>query len=243
MVSTLVHVDLLVALHQLRLLVETVHELLIVAFEVVINHIVEVRLVFDFHLLTIVLQQGSEDLTVRIVVPFVGVVLKLHIIGFRLAFLTVDDSTILHSEGSASHLVSIPTSEGLVVEGEGTGGIEPFLVETLQQVEVELALQEARRVLPLTNLLLKLGLLLNQSDGIDTFVHANGVLPVVGTLGVFRVVLDAHSFVSTHVTDHDVLFYLTCLITGLVLCIATFLDAIAGEVTARRTRIADGHRE
>ena len=243
MVSTLVHVDLLVALHQLRLLVEIVHELLIVALEIVVNHVVEVRLVFDFHLLTIVLQQGCENLTVCVIVPFVGVVLELYVVGLGLAFFAVDNGPVLHSEGSAGHLVSIPTSEGLVVEGEGTGGIEPLLVETLQQVEVELALQETCRVLPLTDLLLKLSLLLNQSDGIDTFVHANGVLPVVGTLGVFRVVLDAHSFVSTHVTDHDVLFYLTCQITGLILCIATFLDAIAGEITACRTRIADCHRE
>ena len=95
----------------------------------------------------------------------------------------------------------------------------------------------------MADLLFELCLLLDQSNAVDTFVHADGVLPVVRTLGVLRVVLDAHGLVGPHVTEHDVLLHLTRLVHRGVLTIATLLDAIARQVTAGGARIANGHRE
>ena len=179
MVALLVDVDLLVALHQLRLLIEIVDELAVVALEVVVDHVVEVRLVLDFHLLTIVLQQGSDDFLIGGLVPLGAVVLELDIVSLGLAVLAVDDGTVLHTEGPAGHLVSTPASEGLRIVSQSPHGSKALLVELSQLLEVELAFQESCRVLPLTDLLLVFCLLLDKPDGIDTFVHTDGVLPVV----------------------------------------------------------------
>ena len=105
-----------------------------------IYHIVEVWLVFDLHLLAIVLQQGSENLAIRVIVPFVAVVLELNILTLGLSVLTFDDSTIMHTKGSASQLTDA-ARESLGEVGLGTNGIEAFLIEALQQIEIEFVFQ------------------------------------------------------------------------------------------------------
>ncbi len=242
MIALLVDVDLLVALHQLRLLVEVVYELLVVALEVVVYHVVEVWLVLDLYFLAVVLHQCSQHLAVCVVVPFVAVVLELDVVALGLLRLTVDDGSVLYAECPTGQLAVTPR-EGLIEECQRPCGLEALLVEALHQVEVELALQESRRVLPLANLLLVGGFLLDEADGVDTLVHADGVLPVVRALCVFRIVLDAYSLRGPHVAYHDVLLDLTGLVARLVLSIAAFTDAVAGEIAAGAAGIADGHRE
>ena len=82
-------------------------------------------------------------------------------------------------------------------------------------------------VLPLTYLLFVGTFLIDESDGVDTFVHADGILPVVGALCELRVVLDAHGLAGTHVVEHHLLFNATYLIAWLVVVVAHLLNAIA----------------
>ena len=187
------------------------------------------------------LQQGGQDLTVCVVVPLVRVVLELDIVRLGLSLLAVDDGPVLHTKGTTGHLVRITTAEGLVVEGQRTTGLEPLLIELLQFGKVEFAHQITRGVLPLADLLLIGCLLADQPDAVDTLVHADGVLPVVRTVGILRVILDAYSLRSPHMTDHDILLYFTGLIHRLVHRIPTLLDAITRQITARAAGIADSH--
>ena len=99
----------------------------------------------------------------------------------------------------------------------------------MQQGEVELALEETCAVLPLTEQCFKLLLLSDESDGIDTFVHAERVLPVVGRLGILGIILDADSLGGIHVALHDFLLDTAHLSTDGILGV-TFLNAIARQV-------------
>ena len=85
----------------------------------------------------------------------------------------------MYAQGTTGHLIGITASKGLIIESQGAHGVEALLIQSLQQVEVELPLQVACRVLPVADLLLEGSFLLDESDGIDTFVHTDGVLPVV----------------------------------------------------------------
>ena len=219
-----------------------VHKLLVVTFEVMVDHIIEVGLVLDLHLLTEMLQQGCQYLTIGIIVPLAGVVLELDIVRLGVSFLTVDDGAILHTDSTTGHLVS-RASEGLVIEGQSPHRSKTLLIEMLQQLEVKLTHKETRRVLIVADLLLVFGLLTDKTDGVYTLVHADTVLPVVRTLGVLGVVLDAHSLISPHMTQHHCLLHLTGLIHRFVSGITTLKDTITRQITARTARIADSHRE
>ena len=139
-----------------------------------------------------------------------------------------------------THLVWFATPS-LVPIVEGTQGRESISVEFFQFCKVEQSFQIARLLLPLLQFGFKLLFLSDESDGIDTFVHTDGVLPVVGAVGIFRVVLDAHSFVGTHVAEHDFLFYGTSLSHNSIHSIAAFLDTIAAQVAAGAAGISHNH--
>ena len=133
--------------------------------------------------------------------------------------------------------------EGLREQGADTSQCEPFLVELCHLVEVELSFQIPCLLLPLSQSHLKLLLLLDESDGVDTLVHTNGVLPVVRAIGILRVIFDTYSLVSTHMAQHDLLFDATDLYAGSIDGIMTLLDTIAAEVAAGRAGITHDHRE
>ena len=65
------------------------------------------------------------------------------------------------------------------------------------------------------------------ADGIDAFVHADGVFPVVGALCILGVILDAHSLVGPHVAYHHLLLHAPHLCPDGILGIAHLLDAVA----------------
>ena len=241
MIVLLVHIDLLVVLHQLRLLEEIVHILLVVATELTVNNLIEIGLVFLFHLLTIVLHQRCQHFTIEVQIPGVAIVLEVDILLLGLVLIALDLDATCHSQRTIGHLVI--ASEGFIEIHHRTNSVEAFLVEVLELVEVEFAFQEARRVLPLTDFGLVGSLLLDESDAVDTFVHTDGVLPVVGAGGIFRVVLDAYGLRGTHMAYHDVLLDLAGLVAGLVLGIATFQDTIAGKISTGAARITERHRE
>ena len=191
-------------------------------------------------MLTIVLQHGCEHVGIGVVVPLVCIVVK-SIVG---AFLVVPCFFIVgcgHGTRIKLHVAS--AAEGLrelchcLYQAVATG------VEFGQKVEVHLMVEVAGGVLPLTYLLFVGTFLIDESDGVDTFVHADGVLPVVGALCELRVVLDAHSFAGTHVSEHHLLFDATYLIAGLVVVVAHLLNAIAREIALGGARIANGHGE
>ena len=207
-----------------------------------VDDVIEVWLIFDLHLIAIVLHQGCENLLVCSLVPFVAVVLEFDVMGLGLTVLAIDDGTVLNAECPTGHF-AVTACEGLFKIGHSPDGSKALFIELGQLVEVELALQEACRVLPMADLLLEQFLLLDEADTVDTLVHTDRVLPVVRALGVLRIILDAHSLVSPHVTDHDILFDFTRLVTGFVLCVATLLDAVARQIAAGAARIANGHGE
>ena len=144
MIALPIDVDFLIALHQLRLLVDMIHELLVVALVVVVDNVVEVGLVLDLYLLAVVFQQGGNNFAVGVVVPGFAVVLELNIISLGLAIFAVDNDTVLHAEGATRHLVGIAAAESFVIVGQGTNGGKALLIEPVQHVEIKLTLQETR---------------------------------------------------------------------------------------------------
>ena len=82
-------------------------------------------------------------------------------------------------------------------------------------------------ILPSTETGFVLTLQIHDADRIDTLVHTDGILPVVGRAGVLAVVLDADSLVGTHVLLHHLLLYATNLGTRRILSIAHGLDSVA----------------
>ena len=88
---------------------------------------------------------------------------------------------------------------------------------------------------------LKVTLLLDESNGVNTFIHANAILPIVAAMGILRLVLNTDGFRRAHVTPHDLLLDGTSLNHGFIHGIATLLNAVATQVSASRTRIAHYH--
>ena len=86
--------------------------------------------------------------------------------------------------GTSGQFIGTATAEGLGEVSERLHGIKLLGIESLQLVEVKLANQVSRRVLQLADLCFVGSLLLNQADTVDTFVHADGVFPVVRALGI-----------------------------------------------------------
>ena len=133
----------------------------------------------------------------------------------------------MNEHGTCRELVG--ATKGLAEEHPSLGDLHALGIKTLQQGEVELALEETCAVLPLTEQCFKLLLLSDESDGIDTFVHAERVFPVVGRLRIFGVVLDTYSLTGIHVALHDFLLDTAHLSTDGILGV-TFLNTIARQI-------------
>ena len=89
-------------------------------------------------------------------------------------------------------------------------------------------------------------MLLLQSDDayrVDTLVHAESVLPVVGRVGVLAVILDAYSLILAHVAQHDVLSYGAHLVAWGILSVAHQLYAERREVALGRAGVSHRHGE
>ena len=81
------------------------------------------------------------------------------------------------------------------------------------------------------------------ADGIDTFYHADGVFPVVGTVGILGVIFYAHSLRLAHVALHDCLLDASHLLHGVEQSVAHLLYAVAGQIALGTAWIADSHGE
>ena len=121
--------------------------------------------------------------------------------------------------------------------------VQTLVVKTFHKVEVELALEVTSEQLIALNLVLEVSLLADKTGGIDTFVHSDGVLPVVAALGVLRVILDSHCLVGTHVLEHHFLLYASHLCAWSVLRISALAYSVRGEIAACASGITHGHCE
>ena len=240
-VALLVDVEFATLLHDLRLLVEEVHISRVVVVELVVDGVVEIRQIACVDMLLVVLQQGGKYLAVEGLVPCVAVVLKLYVLLLGLCLGTLHFHTATQTHRTRAELIGV--AERLHPIHEGTAVLQTVGIHASHIVEVQLVLQITRRILPLADACLVFLLLGDNADGIDTFVHTDGVLPVVRRLSVLRVVLDAYGLVGTHVANHDVLLHTTHLSAGGVVGIAHLTNTIAREITLGGTRIADGHCE
>ena len=135
-------------------------------------------MVFLVDMLAVVLHHGCQQFAVGFLIPLLAIVVEGDILFFLLVRGPLYSNAAMHFLGTHRQLVTLATP-CLVPIVERTNTLETLLVELCQLVEIELTLQIAGAVLPLANLVLKLSLLLDKSDGIDTFVHSDGVFPVV----------------------------------------------------------------
>ena len=173
---------------------------------------------------TVVLEQSCHNVLVESLVPSIAVVLELHILLCRLVLRTLYFHSSEHLQSTCIELAG--AVESLNPVGEHILHVEALGVEVFHLVEIKFALQIAGAVLISLDALLELLLLTDNTDGIDTFVHSDGVLPVVGALCILGIILDSHCLVGTHVADHDLLLHATHLCTWGIVGIATLLDTI-----------------
>src|SRR5574344_1556371 len=167
------------------------------------------------------------------------------ILFFLILLGTLHFHTILKLESTGVQFHVTAASESLGKVGPSVSYVGAFLVEFLEFVEIYLVGEVVccfGCILPSTETSLVLTLHVNDADGVDALVHTDGVLPVVGALGVLAVILDAHSLVGTHVLLHYFLLDAAYLGTRSIFCVTHHLDAIAGEVSFGTTRITHGHR-
>ena len=145
-----------------------------------------------------------------------------------LALLRAFGRLLVHEAESARVKLYVASpAERLRPLRHGLGKAAAARVELLQEREVDLVGQVLGGVLPLRDLLLVGTLLVDESDGIDTFVHSDGVFPVVGALCELRVVFYPHRLAGPHVAQHHFLLHATHLLPWVVLAVAHLLDAIA----------------
>ena len=121
----------------------------------------------------------------------------------------------------------IGAHKGFVEERCRATCIETLGIKRFQGIEIELPLQVFCRVLPTLQRRFIARFLVDDADRINTFVHANGVFPIVSTLRKLAVIFDTHGLIGTHVACHHLLFHTSYLRSWGVNGISSFANAIA----------------
>ena len=230
LISLLVEIELGALLHDERLLPEIIHILGVVAAKLSVDGLVELRQPFCIYVLLVVLQEGSEHLLIERHIPFCRVIFKLMILLLLVLLRTLHLHVGLELDGTGRELDIASSGERFREVGPGVFYVCALLVEFGELVEIYLVGEVVGSlgcILPSTETGFVLTLQIHDADRVDTLVHTDGVLPVVGALGVLAVVLDADSLVGTHVLLHHLLLYATNLGTRRILCIAHSLDSVA----------------
>ena len=138
----LVDVNLLPGLHQHGVGPHVVHILAAVAGIVGVDGLVEVGQVLGRHLLAVVVEQHGKHLLVGGLVPVLAVVFKLNVL-FLLALLrALHLHAVVHAYGPGRQLAR--AVESLAEERARLHQVEAPVVDALELVEVELALEVAR---------------------------------------------------------------------------------------------------
>ena len=151
--------------------------------EFLIDGLIEVGQILAVHLLAIVADERGEKFTVGRLVPLLAIVVESEILLLGFVLRPLDLFAPVTAPGTSRQLV-VEREEGLPEQSANPRQFHALLIELCHFVKVKFAFQITRGLLPLTNLSLKLLLLLDECDAIDTFVHADGVLPIVGGVGI-----------------------------------------------------------
>ena len=130
--------------------------------ELLVDGLEEVGPVLLLHLLAVVLHQGGQQFAVRLLVPLLAVVVEQDVLLLFLVSRSLYGHARVDATAARSHLVALAAPR-LAPVVDGAYGAEALLVELAEAVEVQLAFQVARRVLPLAQAGLKLLLLLDES--------------------------------------------------------------------------------
>ena len=230
LISLLVEIELGALLHDERLLPEIIHILGVVAAKLSVDGLVELRQPLAVYVLLVVLQEGSEHFLIERHIPFCRVIFKLMILLLLVLLWTLHLHVGLELDGTGRELDIASSCERFSEIGPGVFHVCALLVELGEFVEIYLVGEVVGClgcILPSTETGFVLTLQIHDADRVDTLVHTDGVLPVVGALGVLAVILDAHSLVGTHVLLHHLLLYATNLGTRCILSIAHGLDSVA----------------
>ena len=91
-------------------------------------------------MVAIVLDEGSQQLAVSLLIPVFAVVLELYILLALLVLRTLYLDTAMYQTGTACEFVAL-ASPCIIIVIEGTNSIKTLLIELCQLVEVELSLQ------------------------------------------------------------------------------------------------------
>ena len=185
------HGDLHAILHQYSVVPYILHILLVIAAILFVHTLVERRQIAGLHgfwrqSLAVFLHQNRQRLTVKGLIPRVAVVLKHRILPLRLVSRSLHRHSVIILRHPDGQLIVALAGEAFTVQRICAACYGPCLIEALQLLEVKAwVMQSIDDGLHLT-------FLIHDADGVDALVHANGVLPVVGTAGIFGVILDAH---------------------------------------------------
>ena len=190
----------------------------------------------------VVLQHGRCHFLVKCQIPFIAVVLELHILFLGIAFRSLQlDGSARKVEGSLEKLRCPP--ERFVPVGLGQCRLPACLIEFTQLGEIYAYSRvfHGFGIKPLLYLGFVFRLLPDKTDGVDTFVHTHRVLPVVGRADILVLILDAGLFILVHVFLHDGELDVTHLYTGRIVDVTTPLYTVGRQIATGRTRITHGH--
>ena len=230
LISLLVEIELGALLHDERLLPKIIHILGVVAAKLSVDGLVELRQPLGIYVLLVVLQKGSEHFLIERHIPFCRVIFKLMILLLLVLLRTLHLHVGLELDGTGRELDVASSGERFCEVGPGVLHVCALLVKLGELVEIYLVGKIVGClgcILPSTETGFVLTLQIHDADRVDTLVHTDGILPVVGALGVLAVVLDAYCLVGTHVLLHYLLLYATNLGTRSILSIAHGLDSVA----------------
>ena len=135
-------------------------------------------------------------------VPVLAVVRKLHVLPPRLVGRAIYGHPVIVFRRPHGQFVVAAARECLGKECKRPHGLPAFAVETRQEREVKPFRCRLGGVRPSLDAALVSLLHAHYAHGVDALVHADGVLPVVGTLRIFRVILYPHLLRSVHVEEY-----------------------------------------
>ena len=202
--------------------------------------LIEVRQIFGFYLLGVIVYQGRHRFLVDLLVP-VLVLLTQTVFPSCLARFS---SCVLQVVEVESDTHQIGTSkERLVQERDGAVAVFAGCVRFFKfgsQV-TEAFLSFFAFLCPFVDLLFLFFLLFYDFQLFKRLVHADTVFPIVGTVGIFGSILQTDFRIAVHPFLPYPLLHATYIDSGFVGILHAFHDSVRREITVGTSGIADGH--
>ena len=211
-----------------------------VATKLLLNCLVESRKLVGRYILAEVVYKYSLYILVKSLVPLVAVILESK---GALALLC-SFAVLCRNHWCKTYCTWVKlwcAVERFAQSGKVLCNVKLFCIKLSHLVEVEFAFEVSCPLLVCHDAVLKVGLLTDYANRVDTLVHTKRVLPIVGTLGILRIVLDAYALIGTHMLNHNILLNATHLSSRSVLSVAHLTYSIAWKVAFGRTRITYSH--